>query len=126
MRTCGVKYRFVISSQAFYMFFVCLSYTIPELDVLNIQTVKGLWVYFGTRSLSLYISCRTMSNGRYLVVNYSLFYPLFAKDIDVLWKRRIHQNDSELFNTFDILTQIYKKGLTKMFEEMVSCFCLDL
>lgn len=26
----------------------------------------------------------------------------------------------ESLNTFDIFTQIYKKGLTKMFEEMVS------
>lgn len=26
----------------------------------------------------------------------------------------------ESFDTFDIFTQIYKKGLTKMFEEMVS------
>ena len=55
----------------------------------------------------------------------NLITPLVLKDT-AKWESKTLPPLNRLTQyTFDIFTQIYKKGLTKMFEEMVSLKCVS-
>lgn len=110
----------------FRFFFVWMPEFEAEDNVSKKQHWKDLLSNFVTQNSVSSSLCLSLTDKREMFCcKLNLITPLVLKDT-AKWESKTLPPLNRLTQyTFDIFTQIYKKGLTKMFEEMVSLKCVS-